>query len=101
MRSGRDIPGRGGPGDTDPPAPAGFPADAVKPSLVGIVSTMLAAWTVGLTLRLMSTPRALIVAVYYLVVFTGLIGTGDDRLGQLIAAHRVRITIDPGIEFRV
>src|SRR5947207_8663332 len=77
MRSGRDIPGCGGPDDAAEPQPpaAMFPADAIRPTLVGIVTTMLAAWTVGVTLRLLSTPRAVIVAVYYLVVFGGLIRT--------------------------
>jgi membrane protease YdiL (CAAX protease family) len=74
MRSGRDVPGRDDPA-AEPPAPATFPAEAIKPTLVGIVATIVAAWIVGGTLRLMSTPRVLIVAVYYLVIFGGLIRT--------------------------
>src|SRR5438067_9076528 len=62
------------PVEPQPPA-AMFPADAIRPTLVGMVTTMLAAWTVGVTLRLLSTPRAVIVALYYVVVFGGLIRT--------------------------
>jgi membrane protease YdiL (CAAX protease family) len=76
MRRGRDVPGAGEPDPApDRPGPAKVPAEAVKATLVGIVTTVLAAWAVGGTLRLMSTPRPVVVAVYYMVIFAGLIRT--------------------------
>lgn len=83
MRSGRDIPGRDGSDPAaDQPAPATFPAEALRPALVGVVTTILTAWAVGGALRLMSTPTALMVVVYYLVVFGGLIRTGLVASGR-------------------
>jgi hypothetical protein len=74
MRSGRDIPGRDDPNDAAEPAgPATFPAVALRPALVGIATTVLAAWTVGALLPKSSPPVFLV--VYYLVVFGGLIHT--------------------------
>jgi membrane protease YdiL (CAAX protease family) len=74
MRSGRDIPGRDDQNDdsAEPSGPATFPADALRPALVGIATTVLAAWTVGALLPKGATP--VFVVVYYLV-FGGLIRT--------------------------
>ena len=55
--------------------PACFHADAVRPTVVGIVSTILAAQTVGFVLHLMGTPLALKVALFYTIVFGGLVRT--------------------------
>jgi hypothetical protein len=74
MRSGRDIPGGGDPNDAaEPSGPATFPADALRPALVGIAKTVLAAWMVGALLSKTTAP--VFVVVYYLVVFGGLIHT--------------------------
>ncbi|HEV8626602.1 MAG TPA: type II CAAX endopeptidase family protein [Acidimicrobiia bacterium] len=73
MRSGRDVPGRDD--AADQPEPAGFPAVAIKPTLVRIVGTILVAWTVGGILRLAATPKPITVTVYYAVLFAGLIRT--------------------------
>ena len=82
MRSGRDIPGRDGSNPApDQPAPT-FPGEAVRATIVGIVTTILAAWTVGAALELTSTPAPLQVAVYYLVVFGGLVRTGIAASGR-------------------
>jgi hypothetical protein len=44
MRRGRDLPDPGPPDDaSDRPAPATVPAEAIKPTVVGIVATLLAA----------------------------------------------------------
>ena len=76
MRSGRDIPGQGDPNDAaEPPAPATFPADALRPALAGIATTVLAAWIVGALVPKTAAPA--FVVVYYLVVFGGLIHTAD------------------------
>src|SRR4051812_27227301 len=55
--------------------PACFPADAVRPTVVGVVTAILAAWTVGFVLHLIGTPLALTVALYYTVIFGGLLRT--------------------------
>lgn len=81
MRSGRDIPGRGDPDDVaEPPGPATFPADALRPALVGIATTVLAAWMVGMLLPKSAAPA--FVVVYYLVVFGGLIHTVVTASGR-------------------
>jgi len=88
MRSGRDVPGHDG--AANQPRPAAFPAEAIKPTVVRIVGTIMAAWTVGFTLRLAATPKALTVTVYYAVLFSGLsrgalLASGEWGSGRLRA----------------
>jgi hypothetical protein len=85
MRSGRDVPGRDD--AAEQPGPAGFPAEAIKPTLVRIVGTILAAWTVGGILRLAATPKPITVTVYYAVLFAGIAAHRWGRLGPTIVAH--------------
>jgi membrane protease YdiL (CAAX protease family) len=80
MRSGRDVPGRDD--AAEQPGPPTFPAEAIKPTVVRIVGTILAAWTVGGILRLAATPRAIIVTVYYGVLFAGLVRSALLASGQ-------------------
>lgn len=76
MRSGRDLPGPGEPEHgAEAAAPATFPADAIKPTIVGIVTTIVAAWILGGALRLASVADPVFVAVYYVVIFAGLART--------------------------
>lgn len=88
MRSGRDVPGRDD--AADQPRPAAFPAEAIKPTLIRIVGTILAAWTVGFTLKMAATPTAITVTIYYAVLFSGLIrsallASGEWGSGRLRA----------------
>ena len=88
MRSGSDIPGRDDAAEES--RPTTFPAVAIKPTLVRVAGTILTAWTVGGILRLVSTPKAILVTVYYGVLFAGLVrsallasgrwGTGSVRV---------------------
>jgi CAAX protease family protein len=88
MRSGRDVPGRDD--AAEQPGPPRFAAEAIRPTAVRIVGTILTAWTVGGILRLVSTPRAILVTVYYAVLFAGLVRSALLSSGQW-GTGRVRI----------
>ena len=59
-----------------------FPAEAIKPTVLRIVATILTAWTVGGILRLVSTPKPILVTVYYGVLFAGLVRSALLASGQ-------------------
>jgi len=86
MRSGRDIPGAGD-AAPDQPGPATFPAEAIKPAILGIVGAILSAWLVGAVLRMVGTPAAVTVTAFYAVLFGILFRTAMMASAQWGSGH--------------